>query len=70
MTYKSFTCINSINMNIMIVFHGLIDHSSKKANKVERQKLGLAPVPKPGSASRTPPPEPMNGMQKVEVSVS
>ncbi|KAL9421136.1 hypothetical protein AB3S75_038657 [Citrus x aurantiifolia] len=44
------------------------DHSSKKGvNKGEREKLGVAPVPKPRSGSRTPPPEPANAMQKVEM---
>ena len=56
-------------MKIVVNFVGLTDHSSKKGvNKGEREKLGVAPVPKPRSASRTPPPEPANAMQKVEVS--
>lgn len=54
----------------MVNFVGSADHSAKKGvNKGEREKLGVAPVPKPRSASRTPPPEPTNAMQKVEVSV-
>ncbi|GAV79205.1 SNARE domain-containing protein [Cephalotus follicularis] len=45
------------------------DNSSKRGeNRLEqREKLGLAPAPKGGSASRTPPPEPTNALQKVEV---
>lgn len=45
------------------------DNSSKKKNQnnsEQREKLGLAPESKPGSASRTPPPEPANALQKVE----
>ncbi|GMY25881.1 putative SNAP25 homologous protein SNAP30 [Fagus crenata] len=45
------------------------DNSSKSSeNRLEhREKLGLAPIPKGRSASRTPPPEPTNALQKVEV---
>ncbi|CAK9186179.1 unnamed protein product [Ilex paraguariensis] len=38
-----------------------------KNNLEERQKLGLAPAPKGRPTSRTPPPEPTNALQKVEV---
>ncbi|KAF8040421.1 hypothetical protein BT93_B2602 [Corymbia citriodora subsp. variegata] len=44
-----------------------IDNSSKKSDKNQREKLGLAPVPKGKGTSRTPPPEPTNALQKVEV---
>lgn len=49
------------------------DKSSNKSenNKEQREKLGVAPIPKgkaqPGS--KTPPPEPTNAIQKVEVSI-
>lgn len=42
------------------------DNSSKKSDKNQREKLGLAPVPKGKGTSRTPP-EPTNALQKVEV---
>ncbi|KAK9276873.1 hypothetical protein L1049_006410 [Liquidambar formosana] len=45
------------------------DNLSKRSehNLEQRQKLGLAPVPKGRSTTRTPPPEPTNALQKVEV---
>lgn len=45
------------------------DNSSKKSenHREQREKLGIAPAPKGRSASRTPPPEPTNALQKVEV---
>ncbi|KAJ7953894.1 SNAP25-likeous protein SNAP33 [Quillaja saponaria] len=45
------------------------DKPSKKSDKhkEQREKLGLATEPKGQSTSRTPPPEPTNAMQKVEV---
>lgn len=45
--------------------------SSKKSEnqKEQREKLGLAPVPKAKPGSKTPPPEPTNAIQKVEVSL-
>lgn len=43
------------------------DNSSKKSDKKQREKLGLAPVPKGKGTTRTPPPEPTNALQKVEV---
>lgn len=48
--------------------NGLIDNNSKgkKASAEQREKLGLAPAPK-GKASRTPPDEPTNALQQVEV---
>lgn len=46
---------------------GMTDNSSKKSDKKQREKLGLAPVPKGKGTSRTPPPEPTNALQKVEV---
>ncbi|KAL3511065.1 hypothetical protein ACH5RR_030466 [Cinchona calisaya] len=39
----------------------------KKASSEQREKLGLAPVPKGKQTSRTPPPEPTNALQKVEM---
>ncbi|KAK6280953.1 hypothetical protein POUND7_014778 [Theobroma cacao] len=43
--------------------------SSKKSEnqKEQREKLGLAPVPKAKPGSKTPPPEPTNAIQKVEL---
>ncbi|XP_041013348.1 putative SNAP25 homologous protein SNAP30 [Juglans microcarpa x Juglans regia] len=45
------------------------DNSSKRTENHldQREKLGLAPAHKGRSASRTPPPEPTNALQKVEV---
>ncbi|XP_007045922.2 PREDICTED: putative SNAP25 homologous protein SNAP30 [Theobroma cacao] len=45
------------------------DKSSKKSEnqKEQREKLGLAPVPKAKPGSKTPPPEPTNAIQKVEL---
>ncbi|XP_030515076.1 SNAP25 homologous protein SNAP33-like [Rhodamnia argentea] len=43
------------------------DNSSKKSDKKQREQLGLAPVPKGKGTSHTPPPEPTNALQKVEV---
>lgn len=40
---------------------------AKKASAEQREKLGLAPVPKGKQTSRTPPPEPTNALQKVEL---
>ncbi|XVF03233.1 hypothetical protein REPUB_Repub04eG0244000 [Reevesia pubescens] len=45
------------------------DKSSKKneeKRKEQREKLGLAPIPKAQPGSRTPPPEPTDAIQKVE----
>ncbi|XVE91589.1 hypothetical protein REPUB_Repub01dG0022900 [Reevesia pubescens] len=44
------------------------DKSSKKSEnrKEQREKLGLAPVPKAQPGSKTPPPEPTDAIQKVE----
>ncbi|KAK3442942.1 hypothetical protein EUGRSUZ_B03169 [Eucalyptus grandis] len=41
----------------------------KKTREISgpREKLGLAPVPKGKGTTRTPPPEPTNALQKVEV---
>ncbi|XVF50032.1 hypothetical protein PTKIN_Ptkin04bG0062700 [Pterospermum kingtungense] len=45
------------------------DDSPKRrgGHSEQREKLGLNPVPKGHSKSRTPPPEPTNAFQKVEV---
>uniref|UniRef100_A0A5B6YIG8 t-SNARE coiled-coil homology domain-containing protein n=1 Tax=Davidia involucrata TaxID=16924 RepID=A0A5B6YIG8_DAVIN len=43
------------------------DNFKGKATKEQRQKLGLAPLPKGRVTSSTPPPEPTNALQKVEV---
>ncbi|CBI15159.3 unnamed protein product, partial [Vitis vinifera] len=44
------------------------DLSYRKGSHMEqREKLGLAPAPKGRLATRTPPPEPTNALQKVEV---
>ncbi|XP_021299720.1 putative SNAP25 homologous protein SNAP30 [Herrania umbratica] len=45
------------------------DKSSKKSenHKEQREKLGLAPVPKAKPGSKTLPPEPTNAIQKVEL---
>ncbi|PSS28819.1 SNAP25ous protein SNAP30 [Actinidia chinensis var. chinensis] len=43
------------------------DYAKGKQNKEQREKLGLAPAPKARSAPRTPPSEPTNALQKVEV---
>jgi synaptosomal-associated protein 25 len=50
---------------------GWTDYSSKRSenHSEQRVKLGLAPAPRGRSASRTPPPEPTNALQKVEVRV-
>lgn len=47
------------------------DNPSKKnvKNKEDREKLGLAPLPKGRSAPTTPPNEPANAYQKVDVCV-
>ncbi|XVE53147.1 hypothetical protein DITRI_Ditri02bG0181000 [Diplodiscus trichospermus] len=47
------------------------DNSSKKSDnrKEQREKLGLAPVPKAKQGSKAPLPEPTDAMQKVEVSI-
>ncbi|XVF43201.1 hypothetical protein PTKIN_Ptkin02bG0021600 [Pterospermum kingtungense] len=45
------------------------EHDTYKKNqkkKEQREKLGLAPVPKPGAGSKTPPCEPTDAIQKVE----
>ncbi|KAL3501485.1 hypothetical protein ACH5RR_035934 [Cinchona calisaya] len=39
----------------------------KKASSEQREKLGLAPAPEGKQPSRTPPPEPTNALQKVEL---
>ena len=41
----------------------------KGSHMEQREKLGLAPAPKGRSATRTPPPEPTNALQKVEVRI-
>lgn len=44
------------------------DPTQRKGNHLEqREKLGLTPAPKGRSSTRTPPPEPTNALQKVEV---
>ncbi|KAA8542524.1 hypothetical protein F0562_023676 [Nyssa sinensis] len=43
--------------------------AQRRANLDEREKLGLGPEPKGRSNTRTPPPEPTNALQKVEVCV-
>ncbi|XVF85841.1 hypothetical protein PTKIN_Ptkin17bG0150100 [Pterospermum kingtungense] len=45
------------------------DKSSNKSenHKEQREKLGLAPIPKPQPGSKTPPPEPTTAIQKVEL---
>ncbi|KAK2973464.1 hypothetical protein RJ640_007965 [Escallonia rubra] len=43
------------------------NYGGKKYNSEQREKLGLAPAPKGRPISRTPPPEPTNALQKVEV---
>ncbi|XP_050378624.1 SNAP25 homologous protein SNAP33-like [Argentina anserina] len=43
------------------------DAATKRSSHMEREKLGLTPAPKGSSHSRTPPPEPTNALQKVEV---
>nr|XP_027095374.1 putative SNAP25 homologous protein SNAP30 [Coffea arabica]XP_027095375.1 putative SNAP25 homologous protein SNAP30 [Coffea arabica] len=40
---------------------------AKKASAEQREKLGLAPIPKGKQTSRTPPPEPTNALQNVEL---
>lgn len=46
------------------------DLSYRKGSHMEqREKLGLAPAPKGRLATRTPPPEPTNALQKVEVCI-
>ncbi|KAA8529368.1 hypothetical protein F0562_033833 [Nyssa sinensis] len=42
------------------------ENSRGKPNKEQREKLGLAPIPKGRATSRTPP-EPTNALQEVEV---
>lgn len=44
------------------------DNHTRRHNYEDREKLGLAPVPK--GKSRTPPPEPTNALQKVEMEKS
>lgn len=45
------------------------DPVQRRGNHLElREKLGLSSAPKARSSSRTPPPEPANALQKVEVS--
>ncbi|MBA0604529.1 hypothetical protein Godav_017184 [Gossypium davidsonii] len=46
------------------------DSQRRGAHLEQREKLGLTPVPHGGSKSRTPPPEPTNTSQKVEVEKS
>nr|KJB08342.1 hypothetical protein B456_001G078100 [Gossypium raimondii] len=46
------------------------DSQRRGAHLDQREKLGLTPVPHGGSKSRTPPPEPTNTSQKVEVEKS
>ncbi|XP_058193644.1 putative SNAP25 homologous protein SNAP30 [Rhododendron vialii] len=43
------------------------EYFKEKKSKEQREKLGLAPAPKGRSASRTPPPEPTNALQQVEL---
>ncbi|KAA8532918.1 hypothetical protein F0562_032965 [Nyssa sinensis] len=43
------------------------DYFKGKKNKEQREKLGLAPVPKGKTTTSTLPPEPTNALQKVEV---
>ncbi|XVF54386.1 hypothetical protein PTKIN_Ptkin05aG0177000 [Pterospermum kingtungense] len=43
------------------------DSPKRGAHLEQREKLGLNPVPRGHSKSRTPPPEPTNAFQKVEV---
>lgn len=43
------------------------DNTSKRSDLKQREKLGIAPIPKGRSSSRTPPSEPTNALQKVEV---
>lgn len=43
------------------------NNSKEKKDKEQREKLGLAPATKARSGSRTPPSEPMNAIQKVEM---
>ncbi|KAA3458363.1 SNAP25-like proteinous protein SNAP33-like [Gossypium australe] len=46
------------------------DSQRRGAHLEQREKLGLTPVPRGGSKSRTPPSEPTNTFQKVEVEKS
>lgn len=41
----------------------------KAATKEQREKLGVAPVPKSKAGSKTPTPEPTDAIQKVEVRI-
>lgn len=44
------------------------DPVQRRGNHLEqRERLGLSSAPKERSSSRTPPPEPTNALQKVEV---
>lgn len=46
------------------------DPVQRKGNHLEqREKLGLSSAPKGRSSSRTPPPEPTNALQQIEVHV-
>lgn len=63
--------IGIINNNIIIEFGVWSDNSSKKniKNKEDREKLGLAPLPKGRSAPTSPPSESANAYQKIDVCV-
>lgn len=52
----------------MFALHGFTDDVQRKVAHIEqREKLGLAPVPKPRSKAQTLHPEPTDAYQKVEV---
>lgn len=58
---KYFVCLSSV---------GVVSDDSfiRRGNHLEqRDRLGLGHVPKGRNKSRTPPPEPTNALQKVEV---
>jgi hypothetical protein len=60
-----------INIDIIIEFGVWSDNSSKKniKSKEDREKLGLAPLPKGRSAPTTPPNESATAYQKIDVCV-
>lgn len=69
-TFWSFSFIDQATNNTIIVSGAWTDKPSKKNvhNKEDREKLGLAPLPKGRSAPTTPPNESSDAYQKVDVS--
>lgn len=62
-----FGCRNRLSASLTI-YSVADDPVQRRGNHLEqREKLGLNSAPKGRSSSRTPPPEPTNALQKVEV---